>query len=69
MAKKEPTNYDIVNKVSDGQQGQWGYAKGKARREKIQNDPAKGGSPKDDKYDEMKPLEKEGYKKGYRGKG
>ncbi|MCK5306861.1 MAG: hypothetical protein KAJ66_06990 [Candidatus Omnitrophica bacterium] len=65
MAKKGPTKYDIANKEIEEQQGQWGYNMGKARRKKIEKNPAEGGSPKDDKYDQMNPLEKEGYKRGY----
>ena len=67
MSNKGPTKYGLVNKVIEGQQRQLGYNIGKARRKKIQEDPATGGGPKDDKYDKMRPLEKEGYKRGYRG--
>ena len=41
--------------------------RGQARRERIQNDPAKGGSPQDDGYGGMSQREKDAYKKGYGG--
>jgi len=61
------------NAISDAEEKQEqqreraAHQSGQARRERIQNDPAQGGSPQDDGYAGMTEREKNAYKKGYSG--
>ena len=67
--KQEPVD-DAIRDAEEKQEKERereAYKKGKKRREKIQGDPAAGGSPQEDGYGSMTDREKKEYKRGYRG--
>jgi hypothetical protein len=58
---------DLAEREQEKERVKEAYRKGKARHDKIQEDPAAAGGPSVDGYENMNEAEKEAYKKGFRG--